>query len=52
VVLIEHDMEVVFDIADFIVVMAQGAILATGTVADITADPQVQEAYLGPPEDD
>jgi branched-chain amino acid transport system ATP-binding protein len=52
VVLIEHDMEVVFDIADFIMVMAQGAILATGTAAAIAADPKVQEAYLGAPEDD
>jgi branched-chain amino acid transport system ATP-binding protein len=52
VVIIEHDMEVVFDIADFIMVMAQGAILATGTAAEIAADPKVQEAYLGSPEDD
>jgi branched-chain amino acid transport system ATP-binding protein len=52
VVLIEHDMEVVFDIADFIMVMAQGAILATGTAAEIAADPKVQEASLGSPEDD
>jgi branched-chain amino acid transport system ATP-binding protein len=52
VILIEHDMEVVFDIADFIMVMAQGAILATGTAAEIAADPAVQEAYLGPPEED
>src|SRR5690606_12717368 len=46
-ILIEHDMEVVFDIADFIMVMAQGAILATGTAAEIAADLKVQEAYLG-----
>ena len=52
VILIEHDMEVVFDIADFIMVMAQGAILATGTAAEIAGDPKVQEAYLGSPEDD
>jgi branched-chain amino acid transport system ATP-binding protein len=52
IVLIEHDMEVVFDIADFIMVMAQGAILATGAPADIAADPKVQDAYLGSPEDD
>jgi branched-chain amino acid transport system ATP-binding protein len=52
VVLIEHDMEVVFEIADFIMVMAQGAILATGTAAQIAADPAVQEAYLGSAEDD
>jgi branched-chain amino acid transport system ATP-binding protein len=52
VILIEHDMEVVFDIADFIMVMAQGAILATGTAAQIAVDHKVQEAYLGSPEDD
>jgi len=52
VILIEHDMEVVFDIADFIMVMAQGGILATGSAAEIAADAKVQEAYLGSPEDD
>jgi branched-chain amino acid transport system ATP-binding protein len=52
VILIEHDMEVVFNIGDFIMVMAQGAILATGSAAKIAADPKVQEAYLGSPEDD
>lgn len=52
VILIEHDMEVVFDIADFIMVMAQGGILASGTAAEIASDPKVQEAYLGSPEDD
>lgn len=52
IVLIEHDMEVVFDVADFIMVMSQGAILATGSAAEIADNPQVQEAYLGPPEDD
>ncbi|HWM81249.1 MAG TPA: ABC transporter ATP-binding protein [Pseudolabrys sp.] len=52
VILIEHDMEVVFDIADFIMVMAQGGILATGTAADIASNLAVQEAYLGSPEDE
>jgi branched-chain amino acid transport system ATP-binding protein len=52
VILIEHDMEVVFDLADFILVMAQGAVLATGSATEIAANPQVQEAYLGSPEDD
>lgn len=52
IVLIEHDMEVVFDIADVIVVMAQGAVLAKGTATEIAADPVVQEAYLGAPEDE
>jgi branched-chain amino acid transport system ATP-binding protein len=52
VVLIEHDMEVVFDLADFIMVMAQGGVLATGTAAEISADPKIQDVYLGSPEDD
>jgi branched-chain amino acid transport system ATP-binding protein len=51
VVLIEHDMEVVFAIADEIIVMAQGAILARGTPTEISSSPDVQEAYLGAPED-
>ena len=51
VVLIEHDMEVVFAIADRITVMAQGAVLAAGTPAEIAGDQKVQEAYLGAPED-
>jgi branched-chain amino acid transport system ATP-binding protein len=50
VVLIEHDMEVVFSIADNIVVMAQGAVLATGNPAEISRNPSVQEAYLGSPD--
>jgi branched-chain amino acid transport system ATP-binding protein len=51
-ILIEHDMEVVFDIADFIMVMAQGGILVTGTATDIASNLAVQEAYLGSPEDE
>ena len=51
VVLIEHDMEVVFAVADEIIVMAQGAILARGTPAEISNSPEVQEAYLGAPEE-
>ena len=52
VILIEHDMEVVFAIADRITVMSQGAILADGTPQEIARDPKVQEAYLGSPEDE
>ena len=52
VVIIEHDMEVVFSIADHIVVMAQGAVLAEGSPQEISSNPQVQEAYLGAPEDE
>ena len=52
IVIIEHDMEVVFEIADHITVMAQGAILASGTPQEIAADERVREAYLGRPEDE
>ncbi len=52
IVIIEHDMEVVFGIADDITVMAQGAVLARGTPQQIGADERVREAYLGRPEDD
>jgi branched-chain amino acid transport system ATP-binding protein len=52
VVIIEHDMEVVFSIADHIVVMAQGAILAEGTPVEIGHNEKVQEAYLGAPEEE
>ncbi|RTL70188.1 MAG: ABC transporter ATP-binding protein [Hyphomicrobiales bacterium] len=52
VVIIEHDMEVVFSIADHILVMAQGAILAEGTPAEISANAKVQETYLGAAEDE
>jgi branched-chain amino acid transport system ATP-binding protein len=52
IVIIEHDMPVVFDIADAITVMAQGAILASGNAKEIAADERVREAYLGRPEDE
>lgn len=43
----EHDMTVVFGIAHRISVLHHGEILATGTPAEIRADPKVQEVYLG-----
>lgn len=52
IIIIEHDMEVVFEIADDITVMAQGAILASGSPREIAADDRVREAYLGRPEDE
>ena len=51
IILIEHDMEVVFAIADLITVMAQGRVLARGTPAEIASHSEVQEVYLGTPED-
>ena len=47
IVLIEHDMRVVFHLADRIMVLAEGKMLAEGTPKDIAADEAVQAAYLG-----
>jgi branched-chain amino acid transport system ATP-binding protein len=46
-VLIEHDMDAVFEVADVLTVMVNGEVLETGTVAQIRASPAVQDAYLG-----
>jgi branched-chain amino acid transport system ATP-binding protein len=47
IVLIEHDMRVVFNLADRITVLTEGRMLAEGTPAEIADNPAVQEAYLG-----
>ncbi len=46
-VIVEHDMGVVFDLADRISVLVYGEIIATGAPAEIRASAAVQEAYLG-----
>jgi branched-chain amino acid transport system ATP-binding protein len=47
IVLIEHDMRVVFHLADRITVLDQGSLLADGTPQEIAANEAVQAAYLG-----
>ncbi|MGR3485226.1 MAG: ABC transporter ATP-binding protein [Paracoccaceae bacterium] len=47
ILLVEHDMDAVFALADRVSVLVDGAILATGPAAAIRADPIVRNAYLG-----
>lgn len=47
ILLVEHDMDAVFALADRISVLVYGRIIATGSVAEIRANPEVQRAYLG-----
>jgi branched-chain amino acid transport system permease protein len=47
VLFVEHDMEVVFGIADYITVLDKGRVLAEGTPDEIKANEAVREAYLG-----
>ena len=46
-IMVEHDMGVVFGLADRISVLVYGEIIATGRPEDVRANPKVQEAYLG-----
>jgi branched-chain amino acid transport system ATP-binding protein len=45
--IVEHDMSVVFDLADRISVLVYGQVIANDTPSNIRANPAVQEAYLG-----
>ena len=47
ILLVEHDMDAVFRIADRITVMVNGAVIASGTPQAVRANPDVQAAYLG-----
>ncbi|WP_427917433.1 ABC transporter permease subunit [Streptomyces sp. cg40] len=52
VLLIDHDMGLVLDVCDRIVVLDIGKVIADGTPAEITADPRVATAYLGAAQSD
>ncbi len=47
VVVVEHDMDALFDMADRVTVLAQGKVLAEGTPAEVQNSSAVQDAYLG-----
>ena len=47
ILLVEHDMDAVFTLADRISVLFYGRIIASGTVDEVRSNPEVIEAYLG-----
>jgi branched-chain amino acid transport system ATP-binding protein len=47
VLMVEHNLSVVQDLADRVTVLARGSVLADGTYAEVSRDPAVLEAYIG-----
>ena len=47
VLFVEHDMDMVHDVSDWVIVMAEGRVIAEGTPDDISRNPAVIDAYLG-----
>jgi branched-chain amino acid transport system ATP-binding protein len=47
ILMIEHDLNVVFSVAERITVMSNGGIIASGPPAEISSNQEVREAYLG-----
>ena len=50
--MVEHNIKVVADIGHDITVLQRGEILTQGSYAEVSADPQVREAYMGAEDDD
>jgi branched-chain amino acid transport system ATP-binding protein len=48
ILLVEHDVELVMNLSDHVIVMQQGQKLAEGDPATVRANPEVQAAYFGP----
>jgi branched-chain amino acid transport system ATP-binding protein len=48
--LVDHDMDLVFGICDRVVVLQFGSVIATGTPSEVRSSPEVMAAYLGSPE--
>jgi branched-chain amino acid transport system ATP-binding protein len=47
VLMVEHNMSVVSDLCDRITVLQRGSVIAEGSYADVSTNPQVVEAYMG-----
>jgi len=47
VLLVEHNLPVVFDVADYVTVLHQGEVLASGSPSEVSSDPEVIRVYLG-----
>jgi ABC-type branched-subunit amino acid transport system ATPase component len=47
ILLVEHDVDLVLDVADRITVLHEGAVLSEGTPEAVAADQRVQEVYMG-----